>query len=207
VEIELSRFVLITLATLAAATSGGFAQRAPPASAARARPAPPSLETVTQPLVAAIPTSPARNAIGLPAPSPAANNIGALRGPGRGGPKIDAAKPGSVSIGGIHSDIYHAQVVPLTAKGARTARRWDIRRPARTCSAGGRHACAPRSDRPQCLDKALIGSLSSDQSIKVGRSLAITTFRTPDDCHLYQRSLPQVTVYVLLLLHYTDNHP
>jgi hypothetical protein len=108
----LSRFVLITVAILAAATSAGFAQRAPP------RPAPPSLETVTHPPVAAIPTSPARNALGLPAPSRATNNIGAVHGPGHGGPNIDAAKPGSVSIGGIRSDTYHAQVVPLTAKGA-----------------------------------------------------------------------------------------
>jgi hypothetical protein len=114
----LSRFVLITVAILAAATSAGFAQRAPPASAAKARPAPPSLETVTHPPVAAIPTSPARNAIGLPAPSRATNNIGAVHGPGHGGPNIDAAKPGSVSVRGIRSDTYHAQVVPLTAKGA-----------------------------------------------------------------------------------------
>jgi hypothetical protein len=75
---------------------------------------------VTHPPVAAISTfvAPARNAIGLPAPSPAANNIGAVHGPGRGGPNIDAAKPGSVSIGGIRSDAPHTQVVPLTAKGA-----------------------------------------------------------------------------------------
>jgi hypothetical protein len=41
-----------------------------------------------------------------------------VHGPARGGPNIDAAKPGSVSIGGIRSDAPHTQLVPLTAKGA-----------------------------------------------------------------------------------------
>jgi hypothetical protein len=117
----LNRFVLITgaIAILAAATSAGFAQRAPPGPVAKAKPLPAPPSPVTHPAVAAIPTlvAPARNAIGLPAPSPAANGIGAAHGPGHGGPNIDAAKPSSVSIGGIRSDASHAQVVPLKANG------------------------------------------------------------------------------------------
>jgi hypothetical protein len=51
----------------------------------------------------------------------------------------------------------------------------------------GRHACALRSDRPQCFDKTLIGSLSGDQSTKAMRSRHFerptTVIYTSDRCH------------------------
>jgi hypothetical protein len=62
--------------------------------------------------------APARNAIGLPAPSLATGGGGPTRGPGLNGPGVNAATTGPVGAGGIHSVVPHASAIPLTAKGA-----------------------------------------------------------------------------------------
>jgi hypothetical protein len=62
--------------------------------------------------------APARNAIGLEAPSPPANTIETMHGPGVGGSKISSAKTGPVGIGGIRQDAQHGAASPLFAKGA-----------------------------------------------------------------------------------------
>jgi hypothetical protein len=115
VEVDLNTFrsTAGAIAILAAATTTGLAQPASqtPAGTAKAPVAP-----VTHPTIAPTSTvvAPARNAIGLPAPSPAAKNIGPVHGPGQGGPDVNAAKSGTFGVG-IGSGAQHAPMA--TAKG------------------------------------------------------------------------------------------
>ncbi len=120
----MNRFGLIAgvIAILAAATNMGAAQHVSPTPAAKAK----SLAAPQFPATAmhspALPThmlgAPARNAVGLPAPMPAANTTGPMHGSGLDGPNINAAKTGPVSVGGIRSVVPHVSVAPLTAKGS-----------------------------------------------------------------------------------------
>lgn len=107
----MTRFGLIAsvIALSAAATSAGLAQHAS---------APQSPATVTHPPAVATHAAPARNAIGLPAASPAANTTGPMHGPGLDAPGVNAAKAGPAGVGGIHSVVPHVSAAPLTAKGA-----------------------------------------------------------------------------------------
>jgi hypothetical protein len=123
-ESDLNRFGLIAgvMATLAAATSTGAAQHVSPTPGANAK----SLAAPQSPATAmhspALPThtlgAPARNAVGLPAATPAANTTGPMRGSGLNGANFNAANTGPVSVGGIRSVVPHAPAAPLTARGS-----------------------------------------------------------------------------------------
>jgi hypothetical protein len=121
IDVNSFRSTAAAVALLAAATSTGLAQHASPTAAVKPKPAvaSQSATTVAHPTIAPAPAvvAPARNAIGLPTPKPAANNVGAVHGPGQVGPNVNAAKPGALGIGGIGSATPHAPTVPLTAKG------------------------------------------------------------------------------------------
>jgi hypothetical protein len=118
---DVNRFGLIAgaIVTLTAAASTCFAQHASPVAKPKPVPARPAPATVTHPLVAGnhVLVAPPRNAIGLPAASPAAGTVGAMHGPGAGA-NINAAKPGAVSVGDVRSGAQHAPATPITAKGA-----------------------------------------------------------------------------------------
>jgi hypothetical protein len=120
----LTRFGLIAgvLAVSAAATNVGVAQHASPAAADKAKSlaAPRSPATVTHPpaLATHTPAAPARNAIGLPAPSLTAGAASPVHGPGLDGSGVNAARPSPIGVGGIHSVVPHVTAGPLTPKGA-----------------------------------------------------------------------------------------
>jgi hypothetical protein len=124
VEIDLTRFGLIAgmIAVSAAATNAGLAQHVSPAPAEKAKSlsAPQSPATVTHSpaLATHSPAAPARNAIGLPAPSLAAGAVGPVHGPGLDGPGVNAARTAPIGVGGIHSALPNVSAAPLTAKGA-----------------------------------------------------------------------------------------
>jgi hypothetical protein len=122
VEVDLIRFELIAgvIAISAAATNAGLAQHVSPALAEKPKsfpalqsPAPHLPTPAMHSLVA-----PARNAIGLPAPSLAAGAAGPTHGPGSYGPGVNAAKTGPVGTGATHSVVPPTTAAPLTAKGA-----------------------------------------------------------------------------------------
>jgi hypothetical protein len=100
------------IAISAAAMGTGVAQHVSPALAPQS-PSPHPPAPAMHSLVA-----PARNAIGLPAPSLAAGAAGPTHGPGLNGPGVNAAKTGLVGVGATHSVIPLAPAAPLTAKGA-----------------------------------------------------------------------------------------
>jgi hypothetical protein len=120
VEIDVNsfRFTAGAIAVLAAVTSTCLAASPTPAVKAKPLAAPLSPATVVHPPVASTPAvvAPARNAIGMPTPTPAANNIGAVHGPGQSGSNVNTPKPGAPSIGGIHSGASHPPATPFTAK-------------------------------------------------------------------------------------------
>jgi hypothetical protein len=91
----------------------------PPAKA-KSLAAPQSPATVTHPPALATQTlaAPARNAVGLPAPGPAANATGPMNGPGLNASNVNATKAGPVGLGGIHPAVTHPSVAPLSAKGS-----------------------------------------------------------------------------------------
>jgi hypothetical protein len=124
VEIDLNRFVLFAgvIAVSATAMSTGLAQHVSQTVADKAKSLATSQSpaTVTHPPAPAMHSlvAPARNAIGLPAPSLAAGAAGPTHGPGLNGPGANAAKTGPVGVGATHSVVPPASAAPLTAKGA-----------------------------------------------------------------------------------------
>jgi hypothetical protein len=102
------------IATLVAATGASFAQHA--STVANTKPVSAVPSPVPHPPVAPAHTlvTPARNAICLATPAPAANTVGTMHDLGGGG----AAKPGPAGTGHMRPDAQHAPSAPLTPRGA-----------------------------------------------------------------------------------------
>jgi hypothetical protein len=119
----MTRFGLIAgvIAVSATATNAGLAQHVSPAATDKAKPlsASQSPATVAHPpaMTTHTPAAPARNAIGLPAPSLAAGAASPVHGPGLDGSGVNAARPGPSAVGGVHSVVPHVTAAPLTPKG------------------------------------------------------------------------------------------